>query len=224
MTRPPAPHLPPGWYPDPAGGGAYRWWDGIAWTAATQAPAAPPRRSISTGKAVLLTFVGLAVLGWLGNTASQIGAPKRTAEPTTAAANPFPKPAPAAPGEIRDGTFAFQPNGVVLTPTVGEGTEKKTAAGTYAVVTVLVTNAGTLPAFFSTAEQKLVDTTGRTYSPDGDADIILNKEANAGLGKFIPPGKQLLFKIAYDLPSGTQPRAIELHESNSSNGVTADLQ
>lgn len=33
---------PPGWYPDPDGGGHRRWWDGSQWTAHTSAPAAQP--------------------------------------------------------------------------------------------------------------------------------------------------------------------------------------
>ncbi len=32
---------PPGWYPDPASGGATRWWDGVRWGVYAQ-PAMPP--------------------------------------------------------------------------------------------------------------------------------------------------------------------------------------
>ncbi|GHE12349.1 phospholipid scramblase-related protein [Klenkia taihuensis] len=40
MTAPPP---PPGWYPDPAGSPATRWWDGQAWTGHLQQPAPPQR-------------------------------------------------------------------------------------------------------------------------------------------------------------------------------------
>ncbi len=39
MTQPPP---PPGWYPDPAGSGGTRWWNGQGWTEHVQAAAPPP--------------------------------------------------------------------------------------------------------------------------------------------------------------------------------------
>ena len=41
MTSPPP---PPGWYPDPAGTPASRWWDGQTWTDHLQQPAAPQQQ------------------------------------------------------------------------------------------------------------------------------------------------------------------------------------
>ena len=48
MTQP-----PPGWYPDPAGGAATRWWDGQGWTEHVQQPA-PPERPWDGARSVLL--------------------------------------------------------------------------------------------------------------------------------------------------------------------------
>jgi uncharacterized RDD family membrane protein YckC len=44
LPSPTGPQLPPrGWYPDPSGQGALRWWDGTAWTQhVAQAPPQPP--------------------------------------------------------------------------------------------------------------------------------------------------------------------------------------
>ena len=46
-ARPPAawgprPAWPPGWYPDPWGVQAFRWWDGTQWTASLQGPPRQP--------------------------------------------------------------------------------------------------------------------------------------------------------------------------------------
>jgi uncharacterized protein YxjI len=42
LTAVTQPLPPPGWYPDPAGGGGTRWWDGQGWTDHVQQAAPPP--------------------------------------------------------------------------------------------------------------------------------------------------------------------------------------
>jgi uncharacterized protein YxjI len=41
LTRVTQPPPPPGWYPDPAGSGGTRWWNGQSWTEHVQAPPTP---------------------------------------------------------------------------------------------------------------------------------------------------------------------------------------
>ncbi len=76
---PVAPPVPPGWYPDPQGAPAQRWWDGTAWSAHTAPrPGYPPYGSTtvvtvatpkSVGVAFLLTFF-FGPLGMLYSTVS----------------------------------------------------------------------------------------------------------------------------------------------------------
>lgn len=47
MTNPSNAPVPAGWYPDPAGSGRSRWWDGTKWTEDFQQPYAPGAAAVS---------------------------------------------------------------------------------------------------------------------------------------------------------------------------------
>ncbi len=99
---------PPGWYPDPAGGGV-RFWDGRAWTQHASPSAesrpdpglGPQRPPSSVGLVVALAVVGVLVafVGWQVLGASRPSPPPRPPRPaplTIAPATPGPSaPAPA---------------------------------------------------------------------------------------------------------------------------------
>ncbi len=56
---PDPPDIPPGWYPDPRGFPAHRWWDGWAWTEHVAPLPAPPVVLVpgkSVGVSLVLTF------------------------------------------------------------------------------------------------------------------------------------------------------------------------
>lgn len=56
-------------------------------------------------------------------------------------------------------------------------------------------------------------------SVDGGADLWMNE----GIQTDINPGNQVNVKVAFDVPNGTQPSEIELHDSAFSGGVTVRL-
>lgn len=74
MTTPQASHTPAGWYPDPAGTGGTRWWNGIEWTDNLQTPyvEAHARQSVSPAAAgtpaynvFIWVIIGLLALSFL---------------------------------------------------------------------------------------------------------------------------------------------------------------
>lgn len=72
---------------------------------------------------------------------------------------------------------------------------------------------------FETISETLIDGAGRQYSPDSSADMWINEAILTDIN----PGNQVQAKAAFDVPAGTQPSAIELHDSAFSGGVKIRL-
>ncbi|MBB5915053.1 hypothetical protein BJY24_003920 [Nocardia transvalensis] len=122
-----------------------------------------------------------------------------------------------AGSEVRDGKFGFVVTGVEgPVESVGDNEYlKKDAQGEYVLVHVDVSNTGDKPQTYFRDNQKLVDAQGRVYTNDSAAELNLNK----GLVTDVNPGNKISVVLAYDVPPGTVPAAVEFHDSAFSGGV-----
>lgn len=119
--------------------------------------------------------------------------------------------------EVRDGKFAFVVKSVD-TRTTGTGLAKP--RGEFIVVTMTVTNSGNEPQSFFAGNQKLIDTAGREYASDTMAALSMNEDSMA---IDLNPGFTLNVKVPFDVPPGTQPSAVVLHDSAFSGGAKVSL-
>ncbi|WP_245845710.1 DUF4352 domain-containing protein [Mycobacterium arosiense] len=87
------------------------------------------------------------------------------------------------------------------------------------IVSMTVQNIGDRAQSFFATNQKLIDSAGRQYSADSRADMWINKEIQSDIN----PGNHIQAKVAFDVPAGTQPSTIELHDSMFSGGVKVRL-
>jgi hypothetical protein len=125
--------------------------------------------------------------------------------------------APAGMGqEVLDGKFAFIVTKVHTSRTFGH----TRAQGVYVLVSIAVRNVGTETQMFEWAAQRLKDRTGREYSASHMVPPLFGDVVNSS----IDPGLQVSVKLAFDVPPGSKPSQIVLHESLSSNGAQVDLR
>ena len=121
---------------------------------------------------------------------------------------------------VRDGKFEFRVVDVSRAATVSDPTGNPymtvNAQGEFVVVTLSVTNIGYEPQSYFGQNQKLIDASGREYGPNGQADMYIN---DAGSGD-INPGNSIQVRVAFDVPPGTSPLELELHDSMFSGGVS----
>lgn len=222
---------PPGWYPDPSGSGRQLYWDGGAW-AAPQAPVAVKKKSsgrtalIVVGVIVVLLAIGKCGAGGGDDRASSSSgattATRALAAPVpTEVATPTAAPAGSA---VRDGKFEFRVLGVTRAAQAGDLSNPfmiAEAQGEFVIVTLSVQNIGDVPQSYFGTNQKLIDVSGREYGSDSEASLWMNQEG--GIMSDINPGNSIQVRAAFDVPPGTQPAELELHDSAFSGGVSVRL-
>ncbi len=194
-----------------------------------QAPI-PPKKNSNGGK-VVLTIIGVLIVlfaigkcGASGEKTLSSGSNTSSHSATGSAAAPAKPASPtAAPAgsAVRDGKFEFQVLSVARAQQAGDPSnqfETVQAQGEFIIVTMSVTNVGDRAQSYFGTNQKLFDTAGRQYEANSAADMWANK----GTGD-INPGNSIRVKAAFDVPPGTQPAELELHDSMFSGGVKVHL-
>ncbi|GII57724.1 Mpr protein [Planotetraspora thailandica] len=178
-------------------------------------------KAVLIGGAVLvgLVVVGVAVSG--SGDESTSAAPGAGTSQTSKGSGDKAQ-APGVGDVVKDGKFSFKVTTVEKgLSKVGEGLTVSKAQGQYIVVHLTVKNTGDEAQMFSDSDQKLIDSAGREYDADSGAAIWL-KDSNAFL-KNINPGNEVKGLVLFDVPKNFKLKAITLHDSMFSGGVTVSL-
>ncbi|WP_330232900.1 DUF4352 domain-containing protein [Nocardia sp. NBC_00508] len=197
-------------------------------------PPQPPRKKVVWP---WLLLAGLFVLCGFGGCVAAISDTSTTATSSTAVAQQSAAagaPAPAAPkappksniapvgSAVRDGKFEFVVTAVdPPVRTVGDNQFLSTTAqGEYLLIHVDVSNIGNEARGYFGSNQTLIDDQGRKFTNDTRAEINVNERLSADIN----PGNKISVTIVFDVPPGTVPAALELHDSMFSGGVKVALR
>jgi len=139
-----------------------------------------------------------------------------------------PAPAPAAEAaakvgqKVRDGQFEFTVTKVKKgVKSIGNQYLNQKAQGQYVLVDITVTNIGDKAQLLADSSQKVRDAKSREFSTDSGAGVYL--EDNKVFLNEINPGNSVKGTLVFDMPKGTTPASLELHDSPFSDGVTVKL-
>jgi hypothetical protein len=122
---------------------------------------------------------------------------------------------------VRDGMFEFTVTELTTSTKVGDQDLGKKAQGEFLMVHVTVQNVGDESQAFSGDDQKLRDRAGHHYTSDSDAAIYLDDSRS--LYEDINPGNRVNGVVIFDVPKGTTPESVELHDSPQSGGAKVAL-
>jgi hypothetical protein len=224
------PPPPPGWYPDQSGKGQ-RYWDGKNWGPAAPAPARPKSRfpTWAVVLGVLLLCPGsCGVFGLIGALSShnstqnsQQSSTRAAPVPGFTAAPTTERPLPGIGQQARDGKFAFTVTSVDRSQVAGDPTNpflQTTAKGEFINVHLKVANIGNQAQTFFATNQKLI-AGGQQFEADTMAAVGVG-----GANQDINPGLSIETVASFDVPPGTVPGVLEVHDSMFSGGAKIRLQ
>jgi hypothetical protein len=199
-----------GWYPDPSGAARQRYWDGQRWTGH-----APQPQSLSrTALWIALTIIAVVAVFFAGCSAL-VAAGSQSHKTSGSGSHGGPTAAPGTP--VVDGDFEFVVSDV-STPANWRGDPKP--RGQWIIATVTVRNTDDDRQSFMPNNQKLIDSAGRVYMGDATAAVRMN---NDSMVIDMKPGFKITMKVPFDVPTGTLPAAIELHDSVFTDGARVQL-
>jgi hypothetical protein len=206
------------------------YWDGHGWAAPPQAPVAT-KKSSSGGKVALVVvgiFVLLFAIGKCGSSDDKTSSSSSSSSTTASRPSGAPSATPAEPATptaapagspVRDGKFEFRVLGMTRAAQAGDlSNQFVDAQGEFIILTMSVANIGDQAQSYFGTNQKLIDTAGREYEANSTADMWANK----GTGD-INPGNSIQVRAAFDVPPGTQPAELEVHDSMFSGGAKVRL-
>jgi hypothetical protein len=131
---------------------------------------------------------------------------------TSSGANSFRGPTGVPGTPVHDGDLEFVVSDV-STPTNWRGEPRP--RGEWVIATMTVRNLDDESQEFVANNQKLIDSDGHTYAADAQAAVAMNKSS---MVIKMNPGATVTMKLPFDVPAGTLPMAIELHDSVFSDG------
>jgi hypothetical protein len=123
---------------------------------------------------------------------------------------------------VRDGKFEFQILGMTRSATAGNPSnpfEIVRAQGEFIILTMSVANIGNQPQSYFGLNQKLIDMSGRQYGANTEAATWMNADMTGDIN----PGNSVQVKEAFDVPPGTTPAQLEVHDSMFSGGANVQL-
>ncbi|WP_431955964.1 protein kinase domain-containing protein [Nocardia lijiangensis] len=208
---------------------------GPVWPSRGPAYVPPPRRRRG---GVLRKVIGALVVIFLAPFVFAVGClaliaaggrdESSTAPPPTAMADENPERAPNPPPDgpapaysaVRDGKFEFAVTDVDSgVPRVG----LQSARGAFLIVTLAVRNISDEVKWFLPFGQKLVDAQGNALDHDTTATAWQAMQSRLGYSFELRPGASATTVLVFDVPAGSAPAHLELHDFVLSNGVTVAL-